>query len=143
MTEFLAEVIEADLRDHRGGLGYPLRPAPGGGDADVFVAGELVEEGQEQGLAVEGPGIVPHDHVVAIEARGVGKRPARPNGMWLENGQGVPLLHEYLLVLQDLSVVAHRVSPIRLEIGDPLSPGRRGEDRSVLPSARRDRSTHA
>jgi len=47
MTEFLAKVIEADLRDHRGRLGHPLRRVPGSGDADVFVPGELVEEGQQ------------------------------------------------------------------------------------------------
>ena len=130
MTEFLAEVIEPDLRDHRGGLGHPLHRAPGGGDADVFVAGELVEEGQEQRLAIEGPGIVLHGDVVAIEARGVGERPARPNAMGLETCQGVPLLHEILLALEDLSVVAHRIGPVRLEVGVPLPPGRRREDGS-------------
>src|SRR5262245_46485155 len=142
VTEFLAEVIQPELRDHRGGLGYPLRPVPGGGDADVFVAGELVEEGQEQRLAVEGPGIVQHDHVVAIEARGVGQRPARPNRMCLETGEGVPFLHEILLVLQNLSIVADRVGPVRPEIGDPLSASRRGEDRSVPALARRGRRIH-
>ena len=99
MTEFLAEVIEPNLRDHRGRLGYPLRPVPGSRDADVFVTGELVEEGQEQRLAVEGPGVVPHDHMVAIEARRVGQRPARPNRMCLETDEGLPLLHEILFVL--------------------------------------------
>ena len=76
VTEFFAEVIEPNLRDHRGRLGDPLGPVPGGGDADVFVAGGLVEECQQQRLAVQGPGIVLHDHMVAIEARGVGQRPA-------------------------------------------------------------------
>jgi len=45
--------------------------------------------------------------------------------MRLETNQDVPLLHELLLVLEELSVVVHGVGPVRCEVRNPLSPGRR------------------
>ena len=81
VAELLAEVVAADLFGRLSGLGHRGDLVPGGRDADPLMPGELVEEGQQQRLAVEGPRIVLHPDVVAVEALGVGQRLAGADGV--------------------------------------------------------------
>ena len=67
VAEFLAEVVPADALGRPGRQGDRGRGVPGAGDAGPLVAGELVQERQQERLPVEGRRIVLQLHVVAVE----------------------------------------------------------------------------
>jgi hypothetical protein len=92
------------------------------------VAGELVEEGQQQRLAVERPRIVHELDVVSIEALRVGERLLRPHRVGVEAGQDVPLDGQVFLGFEDVPVAAVREGPVGLEVALALVGCGRGED---------------
>jgi hypothetical protein len=95
------------------------------------VAGELVEEGEQQRRSIERARIVLHPDGVPVEALGAGERLPGSGGAPLETGEECLLLREILLVLEDLSIVPLGVDPVPVEVLGPLV--RRGgrEDRAV------------
>src|SRR4029453_13110733 len=96
---------------------------------DLFVAGELVEKGQEERRPVQRARIVAHDDVVPVEGLRRRERATRADGLLAEATEHLLLLDESLLLLGEIAVLVSEIGQVALEVFGALAPGRGRVDR--------------
>ena len=137
VAELLAKVIAAHILGRRPLARHGRDAVPDGRNPGPFVSGELIEEGKQQGLAVEAPGIVHHPDAISVEAFWIGEWLAAPDRQVPESRQRLLLTIQILLAFADLARMIVTVDPVVLEIVPALPRRGWSEDRSLWTHTRK------